>query len=456
MAPRVSVFSRISDPLTRAFRYNVIGLSPVTTMNNFLANSVAMVSELGPQSLKHWGKAVEILKNPRAANVPDELVALIRSEHPYLEHLDQESWMARRLETQVGLNAKSAFDASATATALKQFGRNAKAVTDYLVSKNLQAMRWGDNVFRAMTYLDQLERGKFPPGMSRGQAENAAVETARQLFVDHAAYTPVERVALRSIIPFYSYMGQALRIVGRYPLNHPIRASIASHVAQIERERLGALPGGFLSFLPIPGLGMDEQGHRTFLNARPFDPFGDTASLFSVAGWLSATNPLIQTALRTSGMIRGESELYPTLRYDPETGRMRAVHPGLLESAIYSTIPRFGAIGTVLGLNPSYNELRQRDQPAAARFLAGQFGLPRLYRDVNVYQEMTKAELTRQQSANDVLNQAMRTGNWGEALRYPSLAAYYDQIQTLSPEQIAAMSPASQEELAEVMEQTFG
>lgn len=467
MAPRVHIFSNITDPLTRAFRYNVIGLSPQIIVNNFLSNSVAMATELGPRPLKYWSAARKYLKAAadgdqavlRTIADNEELLALVQAEAPFLEHLDREAWMATRVGSQVmsGVNAYHAFTTSAAAEATKRFGRNAKKVTDAVVRQSLRAQRWGDNVFRVMTFLDQVERNMKIPGFTRAQAENAAIEMTRRLFVDYASFTPVERTAMRQLVPFYSYMGHAARLVSRYPLNHPIRTAIMGAIARAEVDRLGALPGSFLSMIPIPGFDLDPtSGHQTFFSARPFDPFGDTADLLSVAGWLAAMNPAVQIALQQVGVIRGESELYPTLRYDPETGRMRAVHPGFLESAIFTTVPRFGVIGSVLGLNPAYNELRQRNPDAANRSLAAQAGIPRPWRDVDVFREMTRAELTRQNAANDVLNEAVRSGDWGEALRYPSLAAYYAQVQALNPQQVAAMTPASADDIAATLTQALG
>src|SRR5262245_21807768 len=117
-----------------------------------------------------------------------------------------------------------------------------------------------------MTYLDQLERGTLK-GAARTEAEHAAMEMVRRTFVDYASQTPIERTALRTIFPFYSYMGHAAPFIGRYPLNHPVRAAIAASLARAEKERLGALPGDpFLSMFAIGG--MSATGAQTFFNLK--------------------------------------------------------------------------------------------------------------------------------------------------------------------------------------------
>lgn len=451
IGPKHNLFTAISDPITGLFRYQVIGLSAGIIVNNFFSNAVAMTAESGLRPWKFWSTAREWLNDPRKIPL-EELRALTQREQPHMGHLGADRWLNTRLglKFQMGLNAGTAFADSAAWQAIKAGKRG----LDGVVEKSLQMQRWGDNVFRVMQYLDELEKGQLK-GAARAEAENSAMELVRQTFVSYADHTPIERGAIRTIIPFYSYMGHAARMLLRYPLNHPLRASLAAHLAEAEKERLGALPGSFLSLLPIPGMGMDPStGDQTFLNAqRLLNPFDDQADLMTVAGWLSATNPVIQTALRSVGVIRGESEIYPTLRYDPETGRMKAVHPSFLESLIASAFPRLGAPLALAGLNPIYNELAARDPGAARRSLLAQAGIPRVWREHNIPTEQIQGELRRQQSANDVLNEAMRSGDWSEALRYPSLRPYYDQLATLTPDQIAAMQPASQEDIAAALSQ---
>lgn len=448
-AKRPSLFSSAVDPITKAFRYNVIGLSPSIIINNFFSNSVAMTAERGIRPWKHFNTAWQWAKNPTSAQIPDTLRAQMLAEIPHMEHLGMDAYLTTRTGSKLmsGVNARHAFDQSAAAEAVKA----GKSALDGVVEKSLKLQRLGDNVYRAMIYLDSMERsgGKALRGTARETAEATAMELVNRTLVDYTSFTPIERNAIRQIIPFYSYMGHAARFIARYPLNHPMRAAITARVADFERERLGTLPGSFLSFLPIGNI--DNMGKMNFLNLRPFDPFGDQADLLSISGWVAAANPAIQIALRQIGVNRGEAEIYPTLRYDPETGRMTAVKPNLLTDAIMTTVPRIGLLASLAGINPDYNELRGRDQSAADRSLAAQAGLPRLWRQFNVPQEVINAEVTRQRVEGDVLNEAMRSGDWTEALRYPNLRAYYEQVKALSPEELAAMTPAEPEALAGVV-----
>lgn len=447
-----SIFSTLSDPLTKVFRYNVIGLSPSIIVNNFFSNMVAQTLEIGPTSLKYFREANEWFQHPE--RIPNEqLKAMNVAETPFLEHLDREAWMQTTTGQRffAGVNASNAFHDSAFWTAYNR-SHNVKEALDTVVQKSLRAQQWGDNVYRNMTYMYALEKNLKIPGMTRQQAEHTAMELVRRTFVDYAQFTPIERSALRTIIPFYSYMSHAARLVLRYPLNHPVRASVGAAIARAEKERLGALPGSFLSMFPLSAI--SPTGSQLWMSLRPFSPFQDHADLLSFSGWMAAMNPGIQIALTQIGVIRGEADLYPTLRYDPETGRMKAVQPGLLSETITSVLPRVNVLLSLAGLNPTYNEIRYRDPDAAARTLASMAGLPRLWREFQVPQEIAKAEVRRQRTAREVLANALRTGNWREALTYPSLRPLLAQYGNLTPDQIEAMQAAEPEAIVQALEGT--
>jgi hypothetical protein len=109
-----------------------------------------------------------------------------------------------------------------------------------------------------------------------------------------------------------------------------------------------------------------------------------------------------------------------------------------------------------LGLNNVQNELRQRDPAAANRQVLSMAGIPSIYRSVDVPEQQMRAELARQQSETDVKNDALRSGNWREALRYPSLRSYFDQVLTLEQSQIADLTPDSPQSIAESLRRLIG
>lgn len=460
-----SIISTVMDPITRAFRYSVIGLSPSVVVNNFFSNAVAMSAESGLRPWRHWNEARNWLRDPSL--IPNEqLKAMMGAEIPDMQSVSREAWLSSRTGAKVmeGFNAGQAFRDSAIAEGAKR----GKSALDSVVEKSLHLQRLGDNVYRAMQYMDEYEKlvkkgGDATPEAIKA-AEAGAMEMVRRTFVDYTSFTPIERSAMRSIIPFYSYMGHAARFIMRYPFDHPTRTAITAHLADAERDRLGALPGSYLSMIPLDPRNwldsaqdtVDAGGKTTMFALRPFDPFGDISDLFSIAGWMSSTNPIIQTALQQIGVVRGEAELYPTLRYDPSTGRMVAVHGSVLSQLFHNTVPRAGLLTSVMGLNPAYNEVNAADPAAARRMLVSAAGFPRAWRSVSPFQDMFRSEVSRQTSANDVENEALRSGNWNEALRYPSLRDMYARLLAASPEQLEQFTPADQSTLAEQLRILLG
>ena len=442
-----SLFTSAIDPISRAFRYNVLGLSPSVIMNNFFGNSIAVMGESGVGPFKYWSQAREWLKDP--SKIPsEELRGMILAETPDMQYLSR-SHLNPRLgdkfinsKAMEGFNAAHAFKDSAFHEALKAGKRG----VDGVVEKSLKLQQLGDNVYRAMQYMDEHAK-QIAKGAAPDAAERAAMEQVRRSLVDFTSFTQVERAAMRTIIPFYSYMSHAARYIMRYPLDHPLRASILSHIAAAERERLGTLPGSYLSMVPIPdflpGGGKGKDGKQNMLALRPFDAFGDISNLTSVAGWLSAMNPVIQTGLEQVGVNRGEAELYPTMRYNPESGHMEAVHGNPIGNLLNNAIPRAGLLTAALGVNSQYNDIKSNDPNAASRMLVSMSGLPRAWRSVSPVQDQIKTEVARQTSANQVRNEAMKSGSWNEALKYPSLRAAYQELMATNPDVIAAYQPST-------------
>jgi hypothetical protein len=209
-------------------------------------------------------------------------------------------------------------------------------------------------------------------------------------------------------------------------------------------EDMEGLPKRFLSSLFFGE--QDEQGKQNAFNLAPLNPFGDVANMMTISGFLGATNPAISTAFQMVGLDQGTAELYPSLRYDPETGRLAAKAGNPLLALLDNTIPQSGLVTAMLGMNSQFNEQLRRDPAAANRFLLSSLTLPIVWREYSIPQEQFKAEVARHESAEKVKNEALKTGNWGEALRYPSLHAYLQTLDAIPPEQLSAFQRRSVED----------
>ncbi|MCC6227227.1 MAG: hypothetical protein IT195_12595, partial [Microthrixaceae bacterium] len=201
-------------------------------------------------------------------------------------------------------------------------------------------------------------------------------------------------------------------------------------------------------------LGGQGTGKRVGIAGAAINPFGDVANMMTLAGFLGATNPVIQTVLESVGVDFGTAELYPTLRYDPETGRMAGVHTDPISALLGNTIPQTSILTSLLGANSEFRERMRIDPAGAWRTLAGAGGIPIVWRTYDLGAERMKTELARQQAQRDVLTQALKTGNWSEAERYPDLAAALQQIRALPTE--ALPRPVAPSAVANVAATTGG
>jgi hypothetical protein len=430
------------EPVTKVFRTSVIGLSPRTQLYNILGGAIMTTAESGPGVWKHMSEAWKLARDPSLATDPALAAALGQSKRLFSD-LDQQSLSSHAIGTGEWLKGKTLrrwFDEV-------QRGKAGK-VTDALgraVEKGNDLNGMFDNFYRAMAYLDGRDRG-LTRGMTREAAERAGLEVTRKVMMDWAGMTPFERSIMKSIIPFYGFTRHALNYVFRYPMDHPLRMAIVSHLGKAEAEDgVDELGTRFLGSIFLGG--PDSMGRVQSLNLDSVNPFRDTANMLTLQGFLGSTNPVIATVLQSVGLDQGDAELYPTLRYDPETGRLATTQGNPLLAFAENTVPQTQILTGLLGLNGEFRDRARRDPASAVRSIASAAGLPLIWRQQNVGSEVIKAELARQKSAASVLQGAVTSGNWANALRYPSLRPVYDQYQQLPPEVLQSLQAPAVEDV---------
>jgi hypothetical protein len=176
---------------------------------------------------------------------------------------------------------------------------------------------------------------------------------------------------------------------------------------------------------------MDEKGNRKAINFKGWNPFADLSTLLTPVGWLSQANPIISTLAEQFGIDprTGEASLYPTATYNEETGRLELKKRNVLQSFVENVIPQSQIAFNLSGSNPEFNELARANPAAAGRLTASALGFPVMVRDVNVPQEIAKAELARRNAARSATNEAIRTGNLSAVRTYPQLSAQVQELQ---------------------------
>lgn len=440
-----TMLSGVFDPFTKTFRVAVIGLSPRTHLYNIVGGAIMTTAETGFGAWRYAADAWRQARDPSLiAN--ETLRAQMGSMERLFQDFDASSMSHRAQGLAMWLKGKTLrrwMDES-------QAARAAGVVKDKLgrvVDKSMELNGLFDNFYRIMAYEYGEARMLKRMGVNPETARQAGLELSRKVMMDWAGMTPFERSIMKSIVPFYGFMRHSIGYAMRYPLDHPLRADIIGKLGMAEAEDVEDLMG--TRFLGALFLGQpDEMGRITAVNLDPMNPFRDVAHMMTLQGFLGATNPLIATMLESVGLDSGQAELYPTLRYDPETGRLTTVNSNPVQALVENTIPQTQIVTGLLGLNSDLRRRFKEDPASAVRTMATSAGIPMLWRQYNEPQEMFKAEMARQKAQADVFKQAVTSGNWATAQRYPGLADKLQGLREMDPETAATYAQPNAGELA--------
>lgn len=453
------------DPATKAFRIAVVGLSVRTQIYNIVGGVVSNELRAPGSMLRQMDKMrdyMQAVKTNDWSKLPQELQEVVGSQKATIMQMDDLGMGKTKISpTEMvyhylrGKKQAEFFNAEQAAKTPGAPSKMSKAADGFerAAQKMYNLNGLFDDMYRVVSYWDEYERA-IKKGHTGEAASKAGIAETRKVLQDWMGMTPMERATMKSLVPFYAFVSHAIRFVMQYPLDHPLRAEFMSKLAQSELEDMDGLPKRFLSSLFVGD--MDEKGKQNALNLAPMNPFGDVANMMTIGGFLGATNPMISTAFQMVGLDQGEADLYPSLRYDAETGRLAAKSANPLLAMLDNTIPQTGLVTAMMGMNERFNEQLKTDPAAANRFLLSGLTMPILWREYSVPQEQFKAEVARYDSAEKVKNEALKTGDWSEALRYPSLAAYLQALDMIPPEQLSAFQRRTMNETRDIADSALG
>jgi len=435
------------DAPTKAFRIAVVGLSLRTQIYNIVGGAVSNELRNPGSMIRQMDKVrdyLDAVKSGDYSKLPRELQEIVGSQKATIMELDDLSQgRVRGKATEIAyhylkgkkyaemFNAEQAAKTPGAPSKMSRAGDGITRATQKLYDFN----GLFDDMYRVVSYWDEFDQA-MKKGAKPEVAAAQAIGETRKVLQDWMGMTPMERSVMKSLVPFYGFMSHAVRFVMQYPLDHPLRAEIMSKLAIAEMEDMNGLPKRFLSSLFFGE--QSEEGKQNAFNLAPMNPFGEVANIMTIQGFLGATNPAISTALQMAGLDQGEAELYPSLRYDPETGRLAAKSSNPLMAMLENTIPQSGIVTAMLGMNKQFNETMRRDPAAANRFFLSNMTLPILWREYSIPQEQFKAEVARYESQETVKNEALKSGNWSEALRYPNLQQYLEALDSIPPDELSA------------------
>lgn len=443
------------DPFTKTFRIAVVGLSIRTQLYNIIGGAVSLELRSPGTLLRQMDKVREFrqaVSSGDYSKIPVELQEVVGSQKATLLQLDEVSQgvvvggVANYLK---GKKMREWWDAHQAKKVPGQphlaskFGDKFRGITEKLYDFNALF----DDMYRVTAYWDEFDKAT-KKGATRDVAAAKAIGESRRVLQDWMGMTPMERATMKSLVPFYGFMSHAMRYVMQFPLDHPLRAEFMSKMAHAELEDMEGLPKRFLSSLFFGAVG--EDGGQNSLNLAPLNPFGDVANLMTISGFLGSANPVLTTMFQMVGLDQGKADLYPSLRYDAISGRLSAKNANPLMALLDNTIPQSGFVTAMLGMNSQFNEQLIRDPAAASRFLQSSMTLPILFREYNIPQEQFKAEMARMDAESKVKNEALRTGDWREALRYPNLAQYLAALDALPVDMSSPFARKGKEDIRKI------
>jgi hypothetical protein len=424
--PPTGRLTTLMDPVMKVFRTSLLPLSPRWHLYNIMGGGMMTVLRTDPTVFTKFGAARRMIRD---GLIPDELRAVMANN---------EARMSAEMSYRAGITGGRLMNEIADARAqgfIKQVGEATRPVRDAagkVIEKSYEWNSMADDMYRAMAYLYGYDKS-ITKGLTEEAAQRAGITLTRKIMQSWDEITPLERTIMRYMFPFYGFIQHIMRYTLAYPFDHPIRTAIMGSFARNELEDMGTgLPERFLNsfFLGEP----DKNGMVKAINLQGMNPFSDVSSYFSLAGLAGMSNPIASTVMQSLGLdpMTGGPELFPNLRYDPETGRLAADNPGFLSNLVQNIVPQSRVLMGLTSTSSEFKELLRTNPEAASRMLRSQAGLPIIFRDVDIPGEITKAELARDDAIQEAFRNALRTGQHESATRaYPTLGALLGQVRTL-------------------------
>lgn len=444
------------QPINSAFRKAVLPLSPRFHTNNFFNNIIQMGTTLDPSVYGKFSRARELLAavregtdNTLGITIPDEL----RAELSRGVQKDLYAPQKYAAGSTLGRWFKDAREGNQSVLSRgTQALDSAGNVIDRIATKSFDIFETTEGIMRTMSYLYGYDKS-LAKGLTSDVAARAGLESAYKTIQDLSQLTPMERSVIRNVIPFYGYMQHLIRYLWQFPADHPYRAAIFSSIARMEMDdHQTALPESMRNMIPFGE--EDASGNRKALSLTGINPFTDAGDIFTFAGFVSAMNPLFKTVGQQLGLdFTGSADLHPNVHYDPSTGGLKLDAGNPITQLAYNTIPQSQLLSELIGTNKEFAEIMRTNPSTGLRMLASQVGLPVMLRSVNTRQGAIRTELERTQDRQQVLTDALKTGDDSQAALWPGMPGLLNQIRVLqsggelSPYSSRAISPNAAQNL---------
>lgn len=152
-------------------------------------------------------------------------------------------------------------------------------------------------IARPATVVDELGRvATYFNGVKKGMTDAEALNRTYHALVDFTDLSPAERQVVRQLVPFYAFQKGMLKIVAKFPLDHPAITGVSLALDKVNRDLTqqefgGELPRYYQDMFNIGG---------KYYPMKAFDPFMDADTLTTPQGIAQSMNPFVGVAVRNA------------------------------------------------------------------------------------------------------------------------------------------------------------
>lgn len=268
------LFAAISK-VTNPWRAFVLTLSPRWYANNFLGN-LGMATAEGVK-LRDWSQAWESFKKDKGQDGRFADVPAIRG-HSMVSDIGDPTIIPNRTGIQ---GMKDAWERGEGK--LEKVGNIRRQI--------------GHTLRRANEAVDEFARAAvYHKTMRTTGSSELALERANKALIDYGDLSPFEQQAVRAVVPFYAWQKGILKLVVKFPVDHPVASALVLQLGQMHEQVLKDRFGGDV---PVGYAGLLDVGGGGALNTRGANPFQDSLSLSTRDGILGSLNPFLEAGART-------------------------------------------------------------------------------------------------------------------------------------------------------------
>lgn len=204
-------------------------------------------------------------------------------------------------------------------------------------------------LYKAMPAQTRTWHAAMSKGLDDPDLRRLVVREVNDALGNFLSLTPAENGAVRTLVPFYAWFREIVRITAKLPIDAPGRADILAKVGTIGKQQqdatLGPLPSYLQGSIAVGKPNGDIQSILALRSANPLTSAQDVASAAgallpggnaaNVQNLLGDLNPFIQAGIAAAGKVTDSRGGKPS-PYGLLGDAAMSVVTGLPESRVYS------------------------------------------------------------------------------------------------------------------------